>query len=137
MRRWLCHPGSDELQASLSSLFLRLAGGVLMVVLHGWSKYEKYGDKSASFPDPLGVSSDVSLGLTVFAEVACAILIVVGLCTRWAAFVCAFTMFVAAFVIHGDDPLAKQEKALLFLAIYSSITLVGPGRFSLDHLIYR
>ena len=95
------------------------------------------GNDPVKFPDPLGVSAEVSLGLTVFAEVACAILIVVGLCTRWAAFILAFTMCVAAFVIHGDDPLAKQEKALLFLAMYSSITVLGPGRFSLDHLIYR
>jgi len=108
-----------------------------MVILHGWGKYGKLGADPVKFPDPLGVSAHVSLSLTVFAEVACAILVVVGLCTRWAGFVLFFTMCVAAFVIHGDDPLAKQEKALLFLAIYGSITLVGPGRFSLDHLIYR
>jgi putative oxidoreductase len=121
----------------LNSLILRVAGGLLMLILHGWGKYQAYGDRAAKFPDPLGVSPEISMALTIFAEVGCAALLVVGLCTRWAAGVSAFTMFIAACVIHGDDPLAKQEKALLFLAIYSSIAVVGAGRFSLDHLIYR
>ena len=75
------------------------------------------------------------MGLTVFAELICAGLIVIGLATRWAAVFGAITMFVAAFVIHGDDPLRKQELALMYLSIYTALICLGPGRFSLDQVI--
>lgn len=41
-------------------------------------------------------------------------------------------MAVAAFIIHGADPLAKKELALLYLAAFAAIGLTGPGRFALD-----
>ena len=114
-------------------LALRLFGGGLMVYLHGWSKWLDYADKSSSFPDPFGVGSELSLALTIFAEVVCASALMVGLFTRWSAIICAFTMGVAAFIVHQDDPLKVQEKALLYFAIYGAIACLGPGAFSIDH----
>ena len=117
----------------LGLLLLRLAGGGLMVYLHGWSKWINYADKASNFPDPLNVGSEVSLGLTIFAEVLCSGALVLGLFTRWAALICMFTMGVAAFIVHQEDPLKVQEKALLYFAIYGAIASLGPGAFSLDH----
>lgn len=117
----------------LGLLLLRVIGGGLMIHLHGWSKWEKYADKADSFPDPLNVGSGVSLGLTIFAELVCAGALVLGVFTRWAGLVCMFTMGVAAFIIHQDDPLKVQEKALLYFAIYGAIATLGPGAFSIDH----
>jgi putative oxidoreductase len=77
------------------------------------------------------------MSLTIFAEGFCAMLIVVGLCTRWASAVGAFTMIVAAFVIHGDDPLKKQELALMYLSVYGALIALGPGRLSIDYLLGR
>lgn len=114
-------------------LLLRLLGGGLMIYLHGWSKWIDYADKASSFPDPLGVGTEVSLALTIFAEVICAGALFVGLFTRWAGIICAVTMGVAAFIVHQDDPLKVQEKALLYFAIYGAIASMGPGAISLDH----
>jgi len=41
-------------------------------------------------------------------------------------------MAVAAFIVHGDDPFGTKEKALLYLAFFIVIALVGPGKFSID-----
>jgi putative oxidoreductase len=46
-------------------------------------------------------------------------------------------MAVAAFIAHGDDPFAQKEKALLFLAIYLVLLLVGSGKFSADKALGR
>jgi putative oxidoreductase len=46
-------------------------------------------------------------------------------------------MIVAAFVIHGDDPLKKQELALMYLSIYGALIALGPGRLSIDYLLGR
>jgi putative oxidoreductase len=56
----------------------------------------------------------------------------VGLFTRWAAIPAAFTMAVAAFLAHAGDPFGDREMALLYLTLFTTIGLVGPGRFSID-----
>ena len=35
-------------------------------------------------------------------------------------------------MIHGDDPFAKQEKAILYLAAFVAIAMLGAGKFSID-----
>ena len=131
------NPGSTTLWHSVGTLGLRVAGGWLMLYLHGWGKYTNFSERSARFPDPLGVTPDVSMALTIFAELGCAALLLVGLLTRWSAFVCGFTMLIAAVVVHGDDPLKKQEMALLYLSIYGALACWGGGRFSLDAKLFR
>ena len=41
-------------------------------------------------------------------------------------------MGVAAFIVHGADPLAKKEMALLYFIAFVAIFLAGPGKFSID-----
>ncbi len=117
----------------LALLFLRLVFGLEMLVQHGWRKAEKLftGDPS-SFPDPLGVGSEISLGLTVLAEVVCAFLVAIGLFTRWASLLLIITMAVAVFVVHYGDPWSDREMGMLYLAAFMAIGVIGPGRYSLD-----
>jgi putative oxidoreductase len=84
------------------------------------------------FGDPIGLGPGISLGLAVLAEFACAILVGIGLFTRWATIPLIITMSVAAFVVHAQDPFGYQEKALLYLLIYISILIFGPGKYSID-----
>ncbi len=115
-----------------AALILRLGFGLTMLLGHGLGKLSGFADRMDSFPDPLGVGSPVSLGLTVFSEFFCALGVTVGLFTRAAVIPLIVTMVVAAFVIHGNDPFAKQEKAILFLIGYVAIFLAGPGKYAVD-----
>jgi len=121
-----------EPASSIGLLLLRIAMGGFMLT-HGWKKLMNFGEKSEKFMDFLGLGSEISLGLTVFAEVGCAVLIIVGLFTRVAAIPLIIAMIVAAFVAHGGDPFGKKEMALLYLFGYACLALTGPGRFSLDY----
>ena len=126
----------DDLSAKLTDvalLLLRLFFGGLMVGLHGGPKLNKFFNESTlEFPDPLGLGVFASLSLTVFSEFLCGLLLCIGLLSRMSAFFLAVTMAVAAFVIHGPDPFAKKELAILYLVVYVVILLTGPGRYSLD-----
>ena len=117
---------------SLGLLAMRIAVGVMMIAGHGWGKLAGFAERSAGFPDPLGVGSPVSLGLAVFAEVLCSAAIILGFATRIAAIPLAVTMGVAAFMFHDADPWAKKELAVLYLVVYVALILTGPGRFSVD-----
>ncbi len=103
-----------------------------MLLGHGLPKLMTFGEKLHRFPDPIGVGSEVSLTLAVFAEVVCAGLIAVGFATRLATIPLLVTMLVAALVIHGDDPWARKEFALLYAIPALTLLLTGPGKLSVD-----
>ncbi len=111
-------------------LFLRVSSG-LMMIPHGWAKLSGFTTKMSSFPDPLGISSQASLTGTVFAEFFCAILLVLGIKTKWVTIPLIFTMLVAAFVVHASDPWNKKEFPLLYAAIFAALTMTGGGKFSI------
>ncbi len=132
LRTRLLSVGPSDPRTSLGMLLLRLGFGGFMIVRHGWGKLSSYADKKDSFPDPLGVGSELSLALACFGEVVAPLLLILGLGTRLASIPAAFTMAVAAFVVHAGDPLAKKEMALIYLVAFVAIGIVGPGRWSLD-----
>jgi putative oxidoreductase len=116
----------------LGLLVVRVCAGLGMLGAHGWSKLSRFAELAPRFSDPLGVGTTTSLTLAVFAEVGCSILLIVGLGTRLAAIPLAFTMAIAAFVVHADDPWNRKELALAYLVIYVALALTGAGRFSVD-----
>ncbi|MDF1659467.1 MAG: DoxX family protein [Verrucomicrobiales bacterium] len=116
---------------------LRLFIGGGMLFAHGWGKLTSFGDLSSKFPDPIGFGSAPSLALAVFAEVFCAIAIMLGLFTRAAAIPLLITMLVAAFVIHGADPFQKKEFALLYAVPCLMLIFTGAGSFSVDAKLKR
>ena len=118
--------------SDLGLLALRLGVGGMMLLGHGWPKLSKFSALADKFPDPLGVGSQLSLIMAVFGEVFCAALLMLGLLTRLAAIPFLTTMLVAAIIIHGGDPWAKKELALLYAVPAVTLLLTGPGGLSLD-----
>jgi putative oxidoreductase len=112
-------------------LLLRVWLGFSMFWLHGWGKLTNIFSGKFGFLDPLGIGQTPSLLLAVGAEVGCSVLLVLGLCTRWAAFALAFTMGVAFFVVNGAS-LAKGELAWLYFGGYVVLFCAGAGRLSMD-----
>lgn len=127
----------SKINTSIGLLILRLGAGGMMLLLHGWGKLTGFAEKSAHFPDPLGVGSTISLSLTVGAEVFCAVAIILGLATRLAAIPLTITMLVAVFVIHANDPWSQKELGMIYLIAYATLALTGPGKLSLDYAIFK
>lgn len=118
----------------LGLLLLRLTMAGFMLFAHGLPKVLAFTEKSATFRDPLGLGSEVSLALAVFAELVCSALVFAGFYTRYALVPLIVTMAVAGFIVHAPDPFAKQELALMYAAVFVTLMLTGPGRFSVDGL---
>lgn len=129
--RKLFSAGYSNGAVSFSMLVLRLVSGGL-ILLHGWPKLINFTAKMNSFPDPLRVGHKISLGMVVFAEVFCAVLLIMGLLTRLASVPLVICMGVIIFMIHGHDPVSEKEMPILFLAAFVTLLFTGPGRFSLD-----
>lgn len=141
---WITAIGLLILRLGIGSYMFSHGLGKLQMVLAG--HFDKFGD-------PIGLGPWLSLVLITFAEFFCSLLVMVGLATRFAAGPIVFAMAVAAFVAHAGDPWSSEtaamaffggasktwfskEPALLFLIPFLALIFTGPGRFSLDHVIW-
>ena len=121
---------------SLLLLGLRILFGVLLMS-HGVQKWANYDALSGSFPDPLGIGSQLSLILAIFGEMVCSMAFIFGFLYLLAMIPMIFTMCIAFFVVHGNDPFAVKELAFIYLVVFILLYIAGPGKFSLDHFIAK
>lgn len=122
----------SSLKTEVGLLLLRITGAGL-ILTHGVPKLSRlFAEGPIEFGDPIGIGAGPSLFLAVFAEFLCAVLVLIGFKTRWATIPLIITMAVAGFIVHAADPFGSKEKAFLFLGIFLSIFLLGPGKYSID-----
>lgn len=115
-------------------LLLRIGFGGSMCFFYGWSKIVNFSQMAASFPDPLAIGSKMSLGLVVFAEVFCAIALVLGLFTRLASVPLLTTMIVALAKIHQLDPWNLKMVPLMYAITFGSLIFTGGGKIALSEV---
>ena len=118
----------------LALLVIRLGAGGMMLT-HGIPKIGRLlGEGPVKFADPFGLGPEISLIMAIFAEVICAVLIMVGFKTRLASIPLIITMLTAAFYAHWDDPFGKKELPLLYICVFLAILAFGAGKYALDQL---
>lgn len=134
--RFLFPMKPDSTGASLFIIVLRVFFGLLLMN-HGIQKWSKFEELSNSFPDPLVIGSSLSLGLTIFAELACSMAFMIGLLYRLTMIPMIFTMGVAFFIIHAGDTFAVKELAFIYFIVFVLMYIAGPGKYSVDYLLGR
>lgn len=123
--------------SDLGTLLLRFAVGLSMAFAHGLGKLPPSeqlieGVGMIGFPAPLLFAWSAALS-----EFAGGLFIAMGLFTRIAAGFLGFTMAVAMFVVHAQDPFQKKELAFLFLFVCLFFVLHGAGKYSLDRMLRK
>jgi|UniRef100_UPI00359C34E2 putative oxidoreductase len=136
LKRFLFPVKPDGTFISVILLIVRVVFGV-MLMNHGIDKWANYQELSAVFPDPLGIGSPLSLGLAIFGELACSMAFIIGFLYRLAMIPMIFTMCVAFFIVHADDPFAVKELAFVYLVVFVLMYIVGPGKFAVDRWISK
>jgi putative oxidoreductase len=120
----------------LALLVLRVWMGMNLFLKHGLGKLLGYSEMVARFPDPLHIGAQTSLVIALVSDGICSVLVILGLATRWSAFIIFANVFVAwATVVHFQffgRGATSGELMFLYLGGFLSIFLAGPGSFSLD-----
>jgi putative oxidoreductase len=122
----------NNFSLNLGLLILRVVAGAFMLAAHGWPKLMKFETSFHKFANPIGLGSEASYILVVFAEVLCAFLVIIGWFGRFAAIPLVINMAVAGYIVHGNDAWNKQEFAYLYGVIFLALVFTGMGKFSID-----
>lgn len=126
---------SSTTDAALLIARIGIAG---LMLTHGFPKLVMLlSGAPVQFPAVFGLSAELSLTISVFAEVFCSFFLLIGLATRLAVIPLATTMLVAVFVIHAADPLAVKEPAMLYALAYIVLLVAGSGKYSFDYMLQR
>ena len=129
---------TKSVSGSLASLgvFILRVSVCAMMLNHGMNKLSHFSLMSQNF-DPIGIGGPLSLSLVIFAELFCSIAIIFGLFTRLAAIPLIVAMSVAILSAHAGDTFAAKELALMYLTVFTVLFITGPGRYSIDRVIWK
>jgi len=136
MKKFFLSIQKGTLESNLAAFILRVGFGVLMIPYHGYVKLVEFNERKNDFVDFMGLGGSVSLSLAIFAEFFCSILLIVGLFTRLATVPLLVTTLVI-FSAHNWELFGQYELGTAFFIGYLAILALGPGRFSLDYLIFK
>ena len=125
-----------DTEINIAILILRCFVGVMMLT-HTIDKMENFSTIAENFPTPFGINSWVGLTFITIAELGCSIMIIVGIATRLACFIMILAMSTAAFFTFPVFILKQSELAMMYLAIYIVLFILGGGRYAIDRLIHR
>jgi putative oxidoreductase len=117
-------------------LILRFAPAFVMAYVHGWDKLVNFNEYSREFYNFLGLGDSFSLGLVIFSELICSILIILGLFTRLAAIPLIITMAVIVIDFGLGNPINEYETPLLYMIIFITLMFTGAGKYSLDYQLF-
>lgn len=127
--------------ASFGLLCLRLVAGIAMM-LHGLAKFQSPGGWMGWMGEAI---PGFLQGLAAAAEFGVGLAWVVGLLTPLVSTVLAINMVVALLMVSipkhlplvADPGQSSSELAWMYLVIAALLATNGPGRFSLDRLIFQ
>ena len=119
---------------NIGMLILRLGAGIL-IAHHGFQKISHFNEMKSQFMNFMGLGASVSLGLVIFAEFFCGILLALGLFTRFACIPLIIEFCFILYKIHAFDVFGKGETETLYLVSFLTILFCGPGMISADSKI--
>ena len=126
----------NDTALNVGLLILRLASCLVMIP-HGYKKYDQYDKFSEKFMDFMNLGKGLSLSLTIGAELICSLFLALGIFTRISLIPLIIAMLVAVFSAHNGEIFGDGEHGFLYLIIYLFLFLSGPGKLSLDHLFFK
>jgi putative oxidoreductase len=120
---------------NLALLVLRLGGGIPLAMLHGIKAVPPSAQMLKWVTDQGWPYPEVWAWAAALSEFLGAILVILGLGTRFAAAFIAFTMTVAVVLGHANQGLDQREGALMYLTISLALVLLGGGDWGLERFI--
>lgn len=122
---------SDRMSAGL--LLLR-AAALSLFLRHGVEKLTGYSKMVQHFPDPIHIGAHAGLAFALLSDGICSLLVLIGLATRPAAAVIVTNLLTAFIFVHHAAYFSDShvELVVVYIIIFATFIVTGPGRFSVD-----
>ncbi len=139
-KRWMRFAFVTSGDKNLGYLLMRLLLGTGLVT-HGYGKFtggiERW-EKLGSTMGRIGIKFFPAFWgfMAAFAEFIGGILLILGVFTTLASFLCVCTMLVASFVAHSGGSFSDRELALFYLVPSFMYMVKGAGAYSIDNLMF-
>src|SRR5690625_894401 len=85
-------------------------GAAALILTHGYPKLMQLLEGNCASPDPIGIGAIATLILLVFAEIICAVFVLVGFYTRLFLIPLIINMGVAYFIVHEIGRASCRER---------------------------
>jgi putative oxidoreductase len=119
----------------LGLLFLRIGAGVLLLIVHGLPKVRHFTSEENAIEDPFHLGKQLSIWFAIFAEVACPVLVIVGLATRLASLPVMIISALAIARVHPEWTPQQAQFAWMLLIMFGTLVIAGAGHYSLAALL--
>ncbi|MCF9018384.1 DoxX family membrane protein [Pseudomonas syringae] len=108
-------------------LFMRVSVSLLLLHVHGLPKLMHWSVEVQRIEDPFGLGGTLTLGLAVFAEVICPVLLILGVWARLACLPILAVLAVAVLFVHPEWSLEQGQFAWLLMILFAGLAITGPG----------
>lgn len=126
-----------EPNKDLGLLAFRILAAVALMKAHGLPKLLNIQEAVTHIPDPLGLGGEFSTYYAIFADVFCALLVVFGFLTRFAALVIISITLTGLIFVHLYDAAGVQDTPIIYSIVFGFIAYMGAGKYSLDNKISK
>ncbi len=108
-------------------LFMRVSVSLLLLQVHGLPKLMHWSVEVQRIEDTFGLGGTLTLGLAVFAEVICPVLLILGVWARLACLPILAVLAVAVLFVHPEWSLEQGQFAWLLMILFAGLAITGPG----------
>lgn len=119
--------GLETASVAWGLLFMRISASLLLLWVHGLPKLLHWNLELQRIEDPFGLGAHLTLGLAVFAEVICPVLLILGVFARLACLPVLAVLAVALVVVHPDWTVEQGQFAWLLMILFAGLAITGPG----------
>jgi putative oxidoreductase len=114
-------------------LFFRVSVSFELLIAHGLKKIGVGVAIAETVPNPLGLPEFFNQAFAIVANIIMPLFVAMGLFTKIATLPILAITLTGYFIVHYNDPIAVKDIPLMYSICFLFITLVGPGKYSLDY----
>lgn len=120
-----------------SLLIFRIAICLQLMLVHGTKKIGIGIAEPEKVPNPYHLPEVINQYLAIAANLIFPVLVILGVFTRLAVIPILALTLTGYFVVHLHDSPSVKDIPFMYSLSYLLLLVLGPGRYSLDHLINK
>ena len=118
-------------------LLFRVIVSIELMAAHGFKKLGIGAPAAEQIPNPLGLPEMLNQGFAIASNLFFPVLVILGLVTRLAVLPILAVTLTGYFILHWHDALLVKDVPFIYSVIYLLILVLGPGKYSVDHVINK